>query len=172
MHSCLPNSYSYCNTLQGARVRGSPRACAESPFLHLSPLTPSWQIPQQATRSGKADGEPHGRGRTPPHVHMYRGRTSSAAPRLAVPRLPSALKPTPGAPLEPGPRVPASPAPPQPPCPRQPTPSGHRPHPYAAPGARTRSLTWVLLRSHFSRGLAGLSAAGSRPALSLTVTLS
>lgn len=38
--------------------------------------------------------------------------------------------------------------------------------------AHTRSLTWVLLRSHFSRGLVGLSAAGSRPALSLMFTLS
>lgn len=36
----------------------------------------------------------------------------------------------------------------------------------------TRNLTWVRLRSHFSRGLAGLKAVGSRPVLSFTLALS
>lgn len=36
----------------------------------------------------------------------------------------------------------------------------------------TRNLTWVLLRSHFSRGLVGLRAVGSRPVLSFTLALS
>lgn len=38
--------------------------------------------------------------------------------------------------------------------------------------ALTRNLTWVRLRSHFSRGLVGLRAMGSRPVLSFTLALS